>query len=380
MRMNPSPKPHADSSQLRAYWSGERDSAYIYDALAAAEPDRNVAGVYRRLADTERRHASFWESRLVRVGLVKTDRGPSCRARLLAWMARHLGPVSVLPILARVEASESHAYDGEPDAVAAGMPADEYGHARIVQAAAMAVGGLPGRTLEMIEGRRRGGNGNALRAAVLGANDGLVSNLSLVMGVAGALANERTILLTGLAGLIAGACSMAMGEWLSVTSAREMALRRISIEQTAIDELPEMEKQDLILIYRAKGFDAASAGRLVDRLFQSPGSALDALTREALGVDPDDLGGSPWSAAAASFGLFSLGATFPVVPFAVLTGEKAFAASFALSAIALIGIGAATSLFTGRTLLSSALRQLIIGLAAAAVTFGLGRLIGVSIS
>jgi VIT1/CCC1 family predicted Fe2+/Mn2+ transporter len=380
MHMNTLPKPHIEPSLLLAYWRGELDSAYIYDALAKAEADRKVAGVYQRLADTERRHAAFWEARLVRTGVAEPNGGPSLRARLLAWMARHIGPASVLPTLARIEASESHAYDGEPDAVAAGMPADEYGHARIVQAAAMAVGGLPGRTLEMIEGRRPGGNGNALRAAVLGANDGLVSNLSLVMGVAGALANERTILLTGLAGLIAGACSMAMGEWLSVTSAREMAQRWIGIEQATIDELPEMEKLDLILIYQAKGFDAVSAERLVDRLFKSPGSALDALTREALGVDPDDLGGSPWSAAASSFGLFSLGAAFPVAPFAVLTGNVAFAASFALSAIALIGIGAATSVFTGRTLFSSALRQLVIGLAAAAVTFGLGRLIGVSIS
>lgn len=257
------------------------------------------------------------------------------------------------------------------------MPADEYGHARIVQAAALEVGGLPGTTLAMVEVRRRGGNGNALRAAVLGANDGLVSNLSLVMGVAGATADEHTVLLTGLAGLVAGACSMAMGEWLSVSSAREMATRKIDTEAVAIAEIPDVERQDLVVIYRAKGFDAETAGRLVDRLFKSPGEALGTIAREELGIDPADPGGSPWSAAAASFGLFALGAIFPVVPFFALTGAAPFVASFVLSAPALCVIGAATSLFTGRSLLISTSRQLVIGLAAALVTFGIGRAVGV---
>ncbi|WBO24286.1 VIT1/CCC1 transporter family protein [Sphingomonas abietis] len=364
---------------LRAYLRGELASAHVYDALADAESDVGVSGVFRRLAAIERRHAAFWRARLERAGVAAPDTPPTCRMRLLASLARRLGASAVLPILARIEAAESHAYDGEPDAVAAGMPADEYSHARIVQAAAMEVGGLPGRALGMIEGRRRGGSGNALRAAVLGANDGLVSNLNLVMGVAGAMANEGTILLTGLAGLIAGACSMAMGEWLSVSSAREMTQRRLAREATAIGDLPELEKQDLILIYRAKGFDAAAAARLVDKLFQSPDRALDSLAREALGIDPDDLGGSPWTAAAASFGLFALGASFPVAPFLLLNGRFAFTASFLLSGVALIGIGAATSLFTGQKASFSAMRQLAIGIAAAAVTFGLGHLIGVSI-
>ncbi|MEA9390731.1 VIT1/CCC1 transporter family protein [Acerihabitans sp. TG2] len=200
------------------------------------------------------------------------------------------------------------------------------------------------------------------------------------MGVVGAMVGERAILLTGIAGLTAGACSMAMGEWLSVSSAREMARRAIAAQTVAIAETPEIEKQDLVVIYQAKGLDAESARQLVDKLFQSPADALDSMSREKLGIDPTDLGGSPWSAAAASFGLFALGAIFPVLPFFILKGTLAFAASFALSALALVGIGAATSLFTGRKMAFSALRQLAIGLVAALVTFLLGHLIGVSIS
>lgn len=372
--------PTPTTARLRAFLQGEIDSAYIYDALAAAEKDAGVSGVFKRLAKVERRHAAFWQARLERAGAPSVRARPSLQARLMAWLARTWGPSTVLPRLARIEARESHAYDGLPDAVAAGMPADEYGHARIVQAAATASGGLPAGTLAMAEGRNQGGDGNALRAAVLGANDGLVSNLSLVMGVAGAMADERTILLTGLAGLIAGACSMAMGEWLSVNSAREMTQRQIDTEATVVGEIPEMERKDLVLIYQAKGLDTASAQKVVDKLFESPNAALDTLAREKLGVNPDDLGGSPWSAAAASFCLFALGAIFPVAPFFVLKGNAAFAASFALSALALVGIGAATSLFTGRNTWFSGIRQLAIGLAAAVVTFGLGRLIGVSIS
>jgi VIT1/CCC1 family predicted Fe2+/Mn2+ transporter len=365
---------------LRGYFQSEVDAAYIYASLARAEMDPSVREVYQRLAASETGHATFWQARLVREGVRDAKMKPSCRAWILALIARYFGPSSILPYLARIEVAESHVYDGEPDAVAAGMSTDEYGHARIVQAAAMAAGGLSGKTLAVIEGRRRGNNGNALRAAVLGANDGLVSNLSLVMGVVGAMVGERAILLTGIAGLTAGACSMAMGEWLSVSSAREMARRAIAAQSVAIAETPELEKQDLAVIYQAKGLDAESARQLVDKLFQSPADALDSMSREKLGIDPTDLGGSPWSAAAASFGLFALGAIFPVLPFFILQGSWAFAASFALSALALLGIGAATSLFTGRKMAFSALRQLAIGLAAALVTFLLGHLIGVSIN
>ena len=239
-------------------------------------------------------------------------------------------------------------------------------------------GGASGSSLARLEGRHRAG-GNALRAAVLGANDGLVSNLSLVMGVAGAAESGRLILLTGLAGLVAGACSMAMGEWLSVTSSRELSQQQIDIEADELQRMPEDELEEMVLIYQAKGLDETAARALAERLMANKDSALDTLVREELGIDPEELGGSAWAAGGTSFGLFALGAIFPVAPFFVLDGVPALLASLVASGAALALIGGGTSLFTGRGVLFSAARQLLIGYAAAAVTFGIGRLVGVSL-
>ncbi len=372
--------PKADPGRLRSNLQGEVDGALLYDAMADAEPDEKIASVYRRLAAIERAHAEFWAKQLERQGFSPGNPAPGLRTRSLAWMARLFGPETLLPLLAQNEAHDSSKYDNQAEAVAAGLPADERGHARIVQAVASRVGGLPGHTLAQLEGRHAGGGGNALRAAVLGANDGLVSNLSLVMGVAGAAADGRTILMTGLAGLVAGACSMAMGEWLSVNSARELSQNQIAIEETELSQAPELEKEELILIYQAKGLEERHAKSLAEKIFSKQSVALDTLVREELGLDPEELGGSPWAAAASSFGLFSVGAIFPVVPFMFTRGDLAVALAVALSGLALMTIGTATSFFTGRNLVFSATRQLLIGYGAAAITFGVGRLIGVSIS
>src|SRR5690606_14427328 len=215
---------------------------------------------------------------------------------------------------------------------------------------------------------------------VLGANDGLVSNLSLVMGVAGAEASSGSILLTGLAGLVAGACSMAMGEWLSVNSSRELYSKQVATEAMELEEVPEEEKEELVLIYQAKGLGEAEARALADRLLSDKSTALDTLVREELGFDPEELGGSAWGAAGASFVLFATGAIFPVAPYFFLEGVPALFASLAASGIALVLIGAGTSLFTGRGALFSAMRQLVIGFAAAGITYGIGHFVGVSLA
>ncbi|HKA13569.1 MAG TPA: VIT1/CCC1 transporter family protein, partial [Myxococcota bacterium] len=238
--------------------------------------------------------------------------------------------------------------------------------------------GLSGTALARLEGRHRAG-GNALRAAVLGANDGLVSNLSLVMGVAGAAVSDSAILLTGLAGLAAGACSMAMGEWLSVTSARELNQRQIDVESDELERMPEEEKEELVLIYRSKGLGEPEARALAERLIANKHTALDTLVREELGFDPEELGGSAWTAALSSFALFAVGAIFPVAPFAVFSGLHAVLASLALSGLALVLIGAGTSLYTGRSMAYSAVRQVLFGFAAAGVTYGLGGLAGATV-
>jgi VIT1/CCC1 family predicted Fe2+/Mn2+ transporter/rubrerythrin len=372
--------PEDDIIRLKSNYQGEIDGATLYDALADAESDKNVAAVFRRLASVERAHAEFWAKQLEQRGQRPGPSTPGLETRSLAWFARTFGTALVLPIVARNEARDSIKYDNQAEAAAAGLPVDERTHARVIQAAVKHEGGLPGSTLAQLEGRHGGGGGNALRAAVLGANDGLVSNLSLVMGVAGAAADGKTILLTGLAGLVAGACSMAMGEWLSVNSAREMAQKQIDAESTEIKQAPDVEKQELVLIYQAKGLEEHQARSLAEKIFSNHGAALDTLAREELGVDPAELGGSAWAAAASSFFLFSLGAIFPVIAFIFASGDLAVGISVALSGLALVTIGGATSLFTGRSLVFSAGRQLLIGYAAAAITFGVGRLIGVSLS
>ncbi|MGH7063623.1 MAG: VIT1/CCC1 transporter family protein, partial [Stellaceae bacterium] len=240
--------------------------------------------------------------------------------------------------------------------------------------------GLSGKTLARLEGRRRSGGGNALRAAVLGANDGLVSNLSLVTGVAGAAMGAHAILVTGLAGLLAGACSMALGEWLSVNTARESAQRQIDTEAAELDQVPEEEQEELALIYQAKGLPEDLAMTLAERLIANKSTALDTLVREELGIDPDTLGGSAWAAAGTSFLLFALGAIFPVAPYFALAGVPALLASLAASGFALVLIGAGTTLFTGRGVWFSGARQLVVGFLAAGVTYGLGRLIGTAIA
>jgi VIT1/CCC1 family predicted Fe2+/Mn2+ transporter len=373
-----------DSSSERRYRSNlqsEVDSGAIYRSLAQVEDNPELAKVYGRLAAVEEAHAEFWRAKLVRLGIPVPAVAPGWRTRLLAWLARRFGPEFILPTVRAQEQAGVGSYDEQPEAVAGGLPQVERSHARIVQAVAQqvgATGGLPGSVLAQLEGRHRTG-GNALRAAVLGANDGLVSNLSLVMGVAGAAAGQHTILLTGLAGLVAGAFSMAMGEWLSVNSSRELFQQQIAVEAAELAEAPEGEHNELVLIYEAKGLTTPEARALADRVMANPETALDTLAREELGVDPKDLGGSPWAAAGASFALFAAGAIFPILPYFFLTHAGALIGSLALSGLALFAIGAGTSLFTGRGLLFSGMRQLMIGYGAAMLTFGIGRLVGVSL-
>jgi VIT1/CCC1 family predicted Fe2+/Mn2+ transporter len=242
----------------------------------------------------------------------------------------------VLPTINTLEHLDSGTYDAQPEAVASGLPAAERSHARIIKALATPVGrGFSGSTIARLEGRHRALGGNALRAAVLGANDGLCSNLSLVMGVAGADLAANAILVTGLAGLLAGACSMALGEWLSVSTTRESYQQQIKTEADELEQVPQEEEEELALIYQAKGLPEDQARALAQRLIANKGTALDTLVREELGIDPEELGGSAWAAAGTSFLLFAIGAIFPVAPYFVLAGGPAAVASLAASGAAL---------------------------------------------
>ncbi len=371
---------HQSIDRYRSNLQGEVNSAGLYHALSETEPDAHLREVYRRLAAVEEAHAEFWRRQLANTGTLTGPLQLGWRTRALTWLARRFGPQFVLPTLSSLEQRDSGQYEDQADAVADGLPGAERSHNRIVQQIAASIpGGLSGSALARLEGRHRQG-GNALRAAVLGANDGLVSNLSLVMGTAGAVNSGMTVLLVGLAGLVAGACSMAIGEWLSVTSSREMNQQQIDVEANELKRAPDEEKQELMLIYQAKGLDETQARVLAERLMTDKDAALDTLAREELGIDPEELGGSPWAAAAASFLLFAVGAIVPVAPFFWWHGNTALLASVALSGCALALIGAGTSLFTGRAIVVTSLRSLLLGFTAAAITYGVGRLVGVTLS
>jgi VIT1/CCC1 family predicted Fe2+/Mn2+ transporter len=225
-------------------------------------------------------------------------------------------------------------------------------------------------------GRLAGGN---LRAAVFGASDGLVSNVCLILGVSGAAHGGRVVLVSGVAGLLAGAFSMAAGEYISVRSQREMFEHQIGAERDELAQYPHEEAAELSLIYQARGLGKEDADRMSDRIVANPGYALDALAREELGLDPGALG-SPFGAAGFSFASFSIGAAVPLAPFLFRAGAGALVAAIALTGVALFGVGCATSLFSGRDAVRGGLRSLLIGAAAGAVTYGIGRLLGASVS
>ena len=359
----------------------EVDSAYLYRAMADGERNPSLAELYRRLAAAEERHAAFWAERLRASGQPVPSARPGWRARVLALLARRVGAWLVVPTVAAGEAADQHMYDGQPEAAGTALPSDERSHARVLRAVVRpATAGLEGGVLARLEGRHRTLGGNALRAAVLGANDGLVSNLSLVMGVAGAGLGRGPILVTGLAGLLAGASSMALGEWISVQSARESAERQLRVEADELAAVPDEELEELQLIYQAKGLPETQAHEVAERLLADTDTALDVMAREELGLNPDELGGSPWVAAGSSFLLFALGAVVPVLPFLVAAPPGGAVAAAAASGVALFCLGAAISVLTGRGLWRSGLRQLAFGLAAAAATFGVGAALGVSLA
>lgn len=368
-----------DIERYRTNLRDELDGAALYAALAAAESDPVRKDLYQQLSQAEAEHAELWKKKLVAIGIHDFPHAPSVRTRVLVWLARRFGPKFVLPAVAAAEFADRNKYSGQADAV--GLSADERGHAAVVQAAANArPSPTIGADIAKAERWHRIGGGNELRAAVLGANDGLVSNFCLVMGVAGAGMPSKLILLTGLAGLIAGAGSMALGEWLSVTNARELARTQIDKEREELEQTPEAEQKELALIYQAKGLNRTDAQRVASEVMRDKTVALDTLAREELGIDPAELGGNPWSAAAVSFVLFALGAVFPVLPFLFLNGMPAVAVSIGLSALALGVIGIVTSLFNGRPVWFSAVRQIAIGCVAAGLTYGIGALLGVSLS
>ncbi|GIV66432.1 MAG: VIT1/CCC1 family protein [Chloroflexota bacterium] len=367
-----------DPKTMLEFRQDELSSAAIYESLASIEKDERIRKVYEKMAAVELKHAKSWEEKLRSEGVEPPPFRPSIRVRLIIWLAKRFGPEMILPTLQAMEKDGGSAYlqvDADKQ-----MAKDEQTHSLVLAQIKRTVrGGMEGSALAQLEGRHRSTGGNALRAAVLGANDGLVSNLSLVMGVAGATMDNRSILVAGIAGLLAGAFSMALGEWLSVQSSRELYANQIKIEESEIEQAPEEEAEELALIYEARGIPSEQATQMALKIMQNKDGALDTLAREELGIDPEELGGSAWEAAITSFILFSIGAIVPVIPYTFLGGTTALLFSILFSFVGLFLLGAAITLFTGRSIWYSGFRMVIFGMLAAAITFGIGRLIGISI-
>lgn len=367
----------ADRARWSANLQAEVDGEFVYRAMAANAGDPRLAELYAAMAAAEGRHAQLWRDRLA-ASSVRVNPRPSVRARALGFIARRFGAGLVAPSVASEERQSRFMYDDQPEAAGTTLPEDERSHARILHGI---TGGASGAMLARFEGRHRAIGGNALRAGVLGANDGLVSNFSLVMGVAGASAANTPVVIAGVAGLLAGSLSMALGEWLSVQSSRELYANQIAIEAEELVAFPEEEAEELRLIYEAKGLDPTDARKLAHRIVSGdPAIALDTMSREELGIDPDELGGSAWVAAFTSFALFAAGAVIPLIPFLVGSGLGAIVAATVLSGVALFALGAAITLMTGKHPIVAGLRQLGFGMTAAAITFGIGALLGTSLA
>jgi VIT1/CCC1 family predicted Fe2+/Mn2+ transporter len=232
-----------------------------------------------------------------------------------------------------------------------------------------------------VDGEQSAGSGKSgtLRAAIFGVNDGLVSNAALIMGFAGASQPRSVILLAGISGLLAGAFSMGAGEYVSMRVQREVLERMLHLEAHELGGDHEEELAELTEIYRKKGLDQSLARQVATELMRDPKVALDTHAREELGIDPEEGLGSPWGAAGSSFVMFCLGAVIPLVPFLMVGGGTGTLAAATLTGLALLAVGALTSRLTGRPVVLSALRMFAIGMGAAAVTYLVGTLLGVSV-
>jgi vacuolar iron transporter family protein len=331
-------------------WTSEKTAAYLSAAVARAEDAPARKKLFEQMAAAAEEQAG-----IIAKDFSPPPFAPSLRARLIAKMVGLFGPRAMRPILAAVKVRGVSVYSGSVLRPGHPMPTD----------------------VEKI-GQRHQTGGGSLRAAVFGVNDGLISNTSLVMGVSGAALATNDVVLTGVAGLLAGAFSMAAGEYVSVRSQREMYEHQIGQEREELELYPEEEAEELALIYHARGMALEDARSFALDLIKDHDAALDALTREELGLDPDNLG-SPVGAALSSFLAFTCGAIIPLVPFVFGAGNNAVPGAAALAGVSLFAIGAALSLFSGKSALAGGLRMAFIGALAGGATYFIGSLFGAAV-
>lgn len=339
-------------------WKEEKRSAYLYRVISDQESGTPRQLLFLELAKEADSQAELWAGELRKAGqAVPLRYTPDLRAHIVAWLTKRLGPQRIKPILAAIKIRGLSVYSSRRP-----------GHHPMPT------------TLEDVGASHQGhGASGGLRAAVFGVNDGLVSIACLVLGVAGAASDAGVILLTGVAGLLAGAFSMAAGEYISMRSQREMFEYQIGLERDELAQYPEEEAGELALIYTARGLPKEEAIALAKRMIADPEMGLDTLAREELGLNPDELG-SPSVAALSSFFAFTVGGAIPLLPYLLEAQRAPLLICIVLTAVALFLVGAALSLFTGRSALWGGLRMLAIGGAAGAVTYWIGDLLGARIS
>lgn len=356
----------------------EIDASFLYGKLAAHEDDPAVANVFRKMSEIENSHAIAFAAKenITANQLPK----PSWRANTLNLIGKLFGYDYVLGVLMDTEKSIANAVIQTKKKNKEQITGTESNHVNILRSILVKEEQVSGKSLSRFEKKHRSVGGNAIRAAVLGGNDGLVSNFSLVMGIAGATSGQQGVLLAGLAGMLAGALSMSLGEWISVTSSKELYENQMQLEMDELETDPEGEQKEIALIFMAKGIEETKAIQMAEELMNNKIQAHDFLVKEELGIDAEELKGSASEAAIYSFIMFAIGAVIPVIPFMFMLGTPAIIVSVAGSAVGLFLIGAAITLFTGKNVWYSGFRQVLFGLAAAAVTFGIGKLIGISIT
>lgn len=356
----------------------EVDASYLYGILAQQEEDPAIAHVFKEMSAIEHSHAVAFmgKNNLPLSELPK----PSGRARVLNQIGKLIGYDYILGVLLDTEKSLAASVNQARKNFKSPASVSDTAHVTILKNILDNTRTVSGSGLARFEKHHRSVGGNALRAAVLGGNDGLVSNFSLVMGIAGATNGRSEVLLAGVAGLLAGALSMALGEWISVKSSQELYENQMQLEMDELEANPEGEEKELALIYQTKGIPQEQARQMAKDIMLNKEHAHEVLVKEELGINSEDLQGSAMEAALSSFFLFAVGAIIPVIPFFFLGGMQAILLSTILSALGLFLIGAAITLFTGKSVWYSGMRQVLFGLLAAGITYGIGKLIGVSLA
>jgi VIT1/CCC1 family predicted Fe2+/Mn2+ transporter len=354
------------------HYLDECDAAYLYRSLASNEADTTRRDLFLKLADVEDRHVARWADLFKNSGQAPPAFTPSAKSRLLAWVGRRFGTNAILPLIVAEEGREVQAYL----ALARRESSNRQTHEAAVEIATDSAGHA--RELATLLGREdepwhTGGAGGYLRSIVYGFNDGLTANFGLIAGVIGASVAPHIVIISGLAGAIADALSMGSSGYLAAKSEAEVQAHQIETERVEMRLMPDLEEEELALIYQARGLPPDRARETAKALMQDPARALDTMVREELNIHPAEM--SPLYDGVITGSATLVGAIIPIVPFFVLAHGAAIWASLTISMLAHFGIGAARSIFTGRSVWASGRDMFLVGFGVAAVGYAIGELI-----